>query len=76
MTWPDVVLLAVAAAVVIRFVRAGGVAMLRMMGGWPAGHDHHEHRPGHQRHGRPGRAGHHDMHAHDDHRMTAHEEDG
>jgi uncharacterized membrane protein YraQ (UPF0718 family) len=65
-TWLNLVFLALAAALVIRFVRTGGVAMLRMMGGSPDGHDHHDH--GHDEH--------HDMHAHDHHSMTAHEEDG
>ncbi|MFI7585468.1 permease [Spongisporangium articulatum] len=37
-TWLDIVFLAVAAVLVVRFVRTGGVPMLRMMGGGPA-HD-------------------------------------
>jgi uncharacterized protein len=39
-TWLNIVFLILAAALVIRFVRTGGVAMLRMMGGSPDGHDH------------------------------------
>jgi uncharacterized protein len=44
-TWLNIVFLLLAAALIIRFVRTGGVPMLRMMGGDPdgdhAGHDHH-----------------------------------
>jgi len=39
-TWLNIVFLILAAALVIRFVRTGGVAMLRMMGGSPDSHDH------------------------------------
>jgi uncharacterized protein len=42
-TWLNIAFLVLAAALVIRFVRTGGIAMLRMMGGRPddhAGHDH------------------------------------
>jgi uncharacterized protein len=39
-TWLNIVFLILAAALIIRFVRTGGVAMLRMMGGSPDGHDH------------------------------------
>jgi uncharacterized membrane protein YraQ (UPF0718 family) len=43
-TWLNVVFIAVAAALVARFVATGGVPMLRMMGGSPdAEHDHHRH---------------------------------
>ena len=44
-TWLNIVFLALAAALVVRFVRTGGLAMLPMMGGVPdAGHaDHHGH---------------------------------
>jgi uncharacterized protein len=38
-TWLNIVFLILAAALVIRFVRTGGVAMLRMMGGSPDSHD-------------------------------------
>jgi uncharacterized protein len=37
-TWLNIVFLILAAALVIRFVRTGGLAMLRMMGGSPDGH--------------------------------------
>ena len=44
-TWLNIVFLLLAAALIVRFVRTGGVPMLRMMGGDPdgdhAGHDHH-----------------------------------
>ena len=39
-TWLNIVFLILAAALIIRFVRTGGVAMLRMMGGAPDRHDH------------------------------------
>ncbi len=47
-TWLNIAFLVLAVALVIRFVRTGGIAMLRMMGGAPddhAGHDHagHDH---------------------------------
>ena len=48
-TWLNIVFLLLAAALLLRFVRTGGIAMLRMMGGGPdqddAGHDHgvHDH---------------------------------
>jgi len=42
-TWLNIVFLALAAALVVRFVRTGGVAMLRMMGGSPDGHEHEHH---------------------------------
>ncbi len=38
-TWLSIIFLILAAALVIRFVRTGGVAMLRMMGGSPDSHD-------------------------------------
>jgi uncharacterized protein len=46
-TWLNIVFLLLAAALIARFARTGGVAMLRMMGGSPDpeaaadGHDHH-----------------------------------
>ncbi len=40
-TWLNIVFLALAAALVVRFARTGGLAMLRMMGGSPDGHEHH-----------------------------------
>jgi uncharacterized protein len=39
-TWLNIVFLILAATLIIRFVRTGGVAMLRMMGGSPDSHDH------------------------------------
>jgi uncharacterized protein len=39
-TWLNIIFLILAAALIIRFVRTGGVAMLRMMGGPPDSHDH------------------------------------
>ena len=39
-TWLNIVFLILAAALIIRFVRTGGIAMLRMMGGSPDSHDH------------------------------------
>ncbi len=41
-TWLNIVFLALAAMLLIRFVRTGGVAMLRMMGGSPDEHEHHD----------------------------------
>ncbi len=40
-TWLNIVFLALAAALIARFARTGGLAMLRMMGGSPDGHEHH-----------------------------------
>jgi uncharacterized protein len=40
-TWLNIVFLVLAAALIVRFVRTGGLAMLRMMGGSPDGHEHH-----------------------------------
>ena len=37
-TWLNIIFLILAAALIIRFVRTGGVAMLRMMGGSPQDH--------------------------------------
>jgi uncharacterized membrane protein YraQ (UPF0718 family) len=39
-TWLNIVFLVLAAALITRFVRTGGIAMLRMMGGSPDGHEH------------------------------------
>jgi uncharacterized membrane protein YraQ (UPF0718 family) len=39
-TWLNIVFLALAAALVIRFARTGGMAMLRMMGGAPDNQHH------------------------------------
>ncbi|BBX97599.1 hypothetical protein MLAC_28930 [Mycobacterium lacus] len=44
-TWLNIVFLVVAAMLVVRFPRSGGLPMLRMMGGSPdpEAHDHHDH---------------------------------
>jgi uncharacterized protein len=45
-TWLNLVFLVLAAVLIVRFVRTGGIAMLRMMGGSPDGaaeHDHSHH---------------------------------
>jgi uncharacterized protein len=45
-TWLNIVFIILAAALILRFVRTGGLAMLRMMGGSPDGHgspDSHDH---------------------------------
>jgi uncharacterized membrane protein YraQ (UPF0718 family) len=45
-TWLNIAFLILAAVLVLRFIRTGGIAMLRMMGGSPdrpPDHDHHEH---------------------------------
>jgi hypothetical protein len=47
-TWLNIVFLVLAAALVVRFVRTGGVAMLRMMGGSPESHDHMDAHASHQ----------------------------
>jgi uncharacterized membrane protein YraQ (UPF0718 family) len=39
-TWLNIVFGVIAAALIVRFVRTGGVAMLRMMGGSPDSHEH------------------------------------
>ena len=47
-TWLNIVFGLLAAVLLVRFVRTGGLPMLRMMGGAPAaehGHDHHETAP-------------------------------
>ncbi|WP_405824985.1 permease [Streptomyces sp. NBC_01390] len=55
-TWLNIAFLLLAAALLLRFLRTGGVSMLRMMGGSPDGHDHgdhaqHGHEPGQAHHG-------------------------
>jgi uncharacterized membrane protein YraQ (UPF0718 family) len=52
-TWLNLAFLALAAVLVVRFFRTGGVAMLRMMGGPPesAGHEHGDHEHGGHEHG-------------------------
>jgi hypothetical protein len=48
-TWLNIVFIALAAVLVVRFVTTGGIPMLRMMGGSPdagddaSGHHHHHH---------------------------------
>jgi uncharacterized protein len=39
-TWLNIVFLVLAAGLLIRFIRTGGLAMLRMMGGTPNAHSH------------------------------------
>jgi uncharacterized protein len=41
-TWLNIVFLLLAGALIVRFARTGGLAMLRMMGGSPDGHEHHD----------------------------------
>ncbi|MEU6318487.1 permease [Streptomyces sp. NPDC047009] len=53
-TWLNIAFLLLAAVLVVRFLRTGGPAMLRTMGGAP---DHHEHGGQHDHTGAPG--GHH-----------------
>ncbi|MGW7006516.1 permease [Streptomyces sp. NPDC054933] len=40
-TWLNIVFLVLAAVLLVRFARTGGIAMLRMMGGSPAGREPH-----------------------------------
>jgi uncharacterized protein len=50
-TWLNIAFLLLAAVLLVRFVRTGGIPMLRMMGGSPDDeHDHHDHHhpAGHQ----------------------------
>jgi uncharacterized protein len=76
-TWLNIAFLVLAAALVIRFVRTGGIAMLRMMGGAPddrAGHDHavHDHAVrDHEVHDHEVHDG--TMHDHAAHDRTAHD---
>ncbi|MER7837437.1 permease [Streptomyces sp. NPDC096040] len=54
-TWLNIAFLLLAAALLVRFFRTGGLSMLRMMGGSPdAGHDHDPH----AQHGHPAGGGH------------------
>ena len=48
-TWLNIVFLVLAAALIMRFVRTGGLAMLRMMGGSPDGYEH-DHMDAHASH--------------------------
>ncbi len=61
-TWLNIVFLVLAAALVVRFFRSGGLGMLRMMGGPPDEHDHSGHDHGAHDHG--GTAGGHAVHKH------------
>ena len=71
-TWLNIVFLLLAAGLVFRFVRTGGIPMLRMMGGSPdAGHDGghgHEGHTSHDHH-QPGLPANHD-HVHHYHRES------
>jgi uncharacterized membrane protein YraQ (UPF0718 family) len=43
-TWLNIIFLVLAAVLILRFMRTGGIAMLRMMGGAPEHDDsHHAH---------------------------------
>jgi uncharacterized membrane protein YraQ (UPF0718 family) len=51
-TWLNIAFLILAAVLVVRFIRTGGIPMLRMMGGLPDtehdhGHDQQDHSDGH-----------------------------
>ncbi|MFE0458380.1 permease [Kitasatospora sp. NPDC058965] len=60
-TWLNIAFLLVAAVLVVRFLRTGGRAMLRMMGGSPdAGHAEHGGQDGHAEHGGHAHQQHHD----------------
>lgn len=47
-SWLNIAFLVLAAALVARFVRSGGIPMLRMMGGSPDGHEHDHHHDHHR----------------------------
>jgi hypothetical protein len=71
-TWLNIVFLVIAAILLVRFLRTGGVAMLRMMGGPPGDHDHGAHD-----HAAPGNAAHdHAAHDHAAHDHGAHHHGG
>ena len=55
-TWLNIVFLILAAALIVRFTRTGGPAMLRMMGGQPEPADSDA--DGHLHHGLPDADGH------------------
>jgi uncharacterized membrane protein YraQ (UPF0718 family) len=42
-TWLNIAFLILAAVLIVRFVRTGGIEMLRMMGGAPPNGDGHDH---------------------------------
>jgi uncharacterized membrane protein YraQ (UPF0718 family) len=68
-TWLNIAFLLVAAILVVRFMRTGGLPMLRMMNGPADGRDHHGHdHHGHDHHG-------HDHHGHDHHGHDHHGHD-
>jgi uncharacterized protein len=75
-TWLNIVFLAIAAVLVIRFVRTGGLPMLRMMNG-PAdggGHDHGSHDHGSHDHGSHDHGSHdHGSHDHGSHDHGPHD---
>jgi uncharacterized membrane protein YraQ (UPF0718 family) len=51
-TWLNLALLAITAILLVRFVRSGGLPMLKMMGGSPdADRGHHDDHMDHQHHG-------------------------
>ncbi|GAX49202.1 permease [Streptomyces olivochromogenes] len=58
-TWLNIVFLLLAAALVWRFLRTGGPAMLRMMGGAPEPEGHRHGTAGAEGHGTAGAEGHH-----------------
>ncbi|MGW5478677.1 permease [Streptomyces sp. NPDC004008] len=49
-TWLNIAFLLLAAALLVRFLRTGGPAMLKMMGGAPDHAEHTEHTGAHERH--------------------------
>ena len=59
-TWLNIVFLAIAAALLARFVTTGGIPMLKMMGGDPQGHVHggHERESNASDHGESGSSSH------------------
>ncbi|MFE6548220.1 permease [Streptomyces sp. NPDC057746] len=73
-TWLNIAFLVLAAALVVRFFRTGGMDMLKMMGGEPSGsHDHHGHSQDEQ-HANHGGHGHAPSHHHDDPGPDPHED--
>jgi hypothetical protein len=65
-TYLNIVFLALAAVLVVRFFRSGGGPMLAMMNGGPDDHAHHDH--GHDEHGQ-------DEHGQDEHGQDEHGQD-
>ena len=62
----NIIFLLIAAALLVRFFRTGGPAMMRMMGGGPGEHEQHAHgEHAHEQHA-------HDQHAHDQHAHGEH----